>query len=100
MFMNLGGGDNGKSVYLAFVGNMLGKDNIEHIQIQDLENDQFMCAKLEGKIANIFPDLEPDELKTYWQKSRQLQLMRGIEGAKQIPTGIQAVPLCQDDVFM
>jgi len=76
--MNLGGGENGKSVFLEYVGNMLGHDNIEHIQLQDLEEDKFMCAKLEGKLANIFPDLETDELR-HTGKIKVISSNEGIE---------------------
>lgn len=62
-FMFLGRGENGKSVLLEYIESMLGKDNKESIPLQLLSNDKFMASKLVGKLANIFSDLESDELR-------------------------------------
>ena len=56
-FMFLGRGENGKSVLTEYIINMLGLDNVEKISLQELADDKFMCAKLVGKMANIFSDL-------------------------------------------
>ena len=77
-FMFLGKGENGKSVLLEYIESLLGKDNIEHIQLQDLSEDKFMCAHLAGKMANIFPDLERDELR-YTGKIKSIISNEGIE---------------------
>ena len=61
--MFLGGGENGKSVCLDYIKFLLGKDNFSSIPLQVLANDTFSVANLDGKLANIFPDLEKDELK-------------------------------------
>ena len=61
--MFLGNGENGKSVCLDYVKFLLGKDNFSSIPLQILTNDKYSSANLDGKLANIFPDLEEDELK-------------------------------------
>lgn len=62
-FMFLGRGENGKSVLLEYIESMLGKNNKESIPLQLLSNDKFMASKLVGKLANIFSDLESEELR-------------------------------------
>jgi putative DNA primase/helicase len=62
-FMNLGNGENGKSVLLDYLSDLLGSDNISHIPLQVLSDDKFACANLDGKLANTFADLERNELK-------------------------------------
>jgi putative DNA primase/helicase len=42
---------------------MLGKDNVSHIPLQILSDDKFAAARLESKLANIFSDLEKNELR-------------------------------------
>ena len=61
--MNLGNGENGKSVLLDYLSSLIGKDNISHIPLQLLANDKFAMAKLDGKLANVFSDLEKNELR-------------------------------------
>ena len=61
-FMFLGNGENGKSVCLDYLKLLLGKDNFSSIPLQVLTNDKFATANLDGKLANIFPDLEKNEL--------------------------------------
>jgi len=62
-FINLGTGENGKSVLLDYLSKMLGKDNVAHIPLQVLSDDKFASARLESKLANIFSDLEKNELR-------------------------------------
>ena len=62
-FINLGSGHNGKSVCLDYLSAMLGKENVSHIPLQVLSDDKFASARLESKLANIFSDLEKNELK-------------------------------------
>mgnify|MGYP003148040969 CR=1 FL=1 len=62
-FIMLGSGHNGKSVCLDYLSQMLGKDNVSHIPLQILSDDKFASARLESKLANIFSDLEKNELK-------------------------------------
>jgi len=62
-FIMLGSGHNGKSVCLDYLSAMLGKENVAHIPLQVLSDDKFASARLESKLANIFSDLEKNELK-------------------------------------
>jgi len=62
-FMFVGAGANGKSVLLEYIQNILGKDNVSHVPIQDLEMERFAKADVNGKLANIFADIESHELK-------------------------------------
>lgn len=61
--MNLGNGENGKSVLLDYISSLIGKNNISHIPLQVLEEDTFAMARLDGKLANIFADLGKNELR-------------------------------------
>jgi len=61
--MFLGNGENGKSVCLDYLSSLIGKNNISHIPLNKLADDKFATAKLDGKLANIFADLEKDELR-------------------------------------
>jgi len=63
-FMNLGGGENGKSIFLEYITSLMGgRKNVTHIPLQELSNDKFMASGLYGICANIFSDLEGNELK-------------------------------------
>jgi P4 family phage/plasmid primase-like protien len=57
-FMLLGGGENGKSVLLDVLSQMLGPDHVSHVALQDLTENRFQAAELLGKLANIFADLD------------------------------------------
>jgi len=50
-------GNNGKSTFLSFIREFIGPSNVSSITLQDLEKDKFRAANLEGKLANIQPDL-------------------------------------------
>ena len=39
------------------------KDNISHIPLQLLSDDKFAIGRSDGKLANIFADLEKSELR-------------------------------------
>jgi putative DNA primase/helicase len=61
-FIMLGNGANGKSICLDYLSAILGRDNVSHIPLQILAEDKFASARLDGKHANIFSDLERNEL--------------------------------------
>jgi putative DNA primase/helicase len=61
-FIMLGNGANGKSICLDYLSAILGRDNVSHIPLQVLAEDKFASARLDGKHANIFSDLERNEL--------------------------------------
>jgi P4 family phage/plasmid primase-like protien len=62
--MLTGEGENGKSVFLDLVGDLLGEANIANVALQDLEENRFRTAELYGKLANIFADLDARGLHT------------------------------------
>ena len=62
-FMFLGQGENGKSVCLGYIQSIIGKNNVSSITLQDITDDKFMRANLDGMSANIFSDLEQNELR-------------------------------------
>lgn len=57
----LGGGSNGKSVYIEGVSELLGEKNISNIPLQKLA-DRFTTTLLIGKLANIAADLPNTKL--------------------------------------
>ena len=77
-FMFLGKGENGKSVCLDYIQSILGKDNVKNISLQDIAEDKFMRANLSGMSANIFPDLEQNELR-HTGKIKAITSNEGIE---------------------
>ena len=60
--MYAGGGANGKSTFLEIIATFLGKENISNIPIHDLIFHRFAKAELDGKSANIYSDIESNEL--------------------------------------
>ena len=54
--MLIGSGQNGKSVFLDFVERFLGQHNVSHRSLQAFEDD-FKANQLQGKLANIHPDM-------------------------------------------
>jgi len=93
-FMFLGQGENGKSVFLGYIESMLGKANVSHIPLQDIENDKFMRANLAGKSANIFSDLSYYELK-HTGIIKAIASHEGIESQKKHQQGFTLYPFCK-----
>lgn len=75
-FMNLGSGENGKSVFLEYIESLIGKKNVSRIPLHELSESQFLSAELESKLANIYTDLESNELR----KSGKLKVILSGEG--------------------
>lgn len=63
-FMYVGMGSNGKSVFLHAVERCLGPDIVSHASIHGIENNRFIPADLDGKLANIYNDISNEELNT------------------------------------
>ncbi|MEM3656394.1 MAG: phage/plasmid primase, P4 family [Thermoprotei archaeon] len=61
-FMLIGSGSNGKSLLLQIVEEWLGKANVSHLPLQELEWSRWGKAALLGKHANIFADLPQSPL--------------------------------------
>jgi len=59
-----GEGWNGKSTLLKLLIALLGKKNVAHRSLQQLEYNQFAKSSLYGKLANIYADLSDQALKT------------------------------------
>lgn len=62
-FMFIGTGGNGKSVLIDFLLSILGDDNVSNIPIQEIAHERFKKAELYGKMANLYADIESDELQ-------------------------------------
>ncbi len=93
-FMFLGGGENGKSVCLAYIQSIIGTNNVSNISLQDISDDKFMRANLVGKSANIFPDLEQNELR-HTGKIKAITSNEGIEVQKKHQQGFTLYPFCK-----
>lgn len=63
-FMFTGSGRNGKSVALSIIDSLVGKENVAHIALQDLEENKFKVAGLLGKLVNTFADLDSRALRS------------------------------------
>lgn len=61
--MLVGGGQNGKSVFLDLLEHLLGGDNVTHRSLQELSHDDFAAAELHGKLANFHPDMSGESIK-------------------------------------
>ena len=57
--MLLGGGGQGKSVFLKVLGEILGRANISAASLQTIIDNRFGTAELYGRLANIAGDI-PD----------------------------------------
>ena len=62
-FMFLGDGANGKSTLLAALREFLGVENVATAELQTLAEDRFAAADLDGKLANIAPDISDEGLE-------------------------------------
>jgi P4 family phage/plasmid primase-like protien len=62
-YMHIGTGANGKSTSFKILQALLGKSSYSAISIHDLLYNRFSRAELDGKIANIFPDISTNEIK-------------------------------------
>jgi|APSaa5957512535_1039671.scaffolds.fasta_scaffold04223_3 P4 family phage/plasmid primase-like protien len=93
-FMFLGGGENGKSVCLGYIESIMGKNNVSSITLQDISDDKFMRANLAGKSANIFSDLEQNELR-HTGKIKAITSNEGIEVQKKHQQGFTLYPFCK-----
>ena len=59
----IGGGQNGKSVFLDLVEQFLGSYNVTHRELQDFDEDGFAANNLEGKLANLATEIGEQQLK-------------------------------------
>jgi putative DNA primase/helicase len=61
--MLLGQGHNGKGTTIRLLRSFLGEKNVSSESLQDLAENRFRMAKLAGRLANAFPDLDTRALK-------------------------------------
>lgn len=61
--MLLGEGANGKSTLLGLLTALVGAGNVSSVALHRLDEDRFATAELEGKLANIFADLDARALQ-------------------------------------
>lgn len=93
-FMNLGQGENGKSVYLGYIESLLGIGNVSHIMLQDIAGDKYMISNLAGQSANIFTDLEVNELR-HTGKIKAISSNEGIEAQEKYGQPFTLYPFCK-----
>ena len=53
----IGGGQNGKSVFLDVIERFIGDWNVTHRELQDFDDDGFAANNLEGKLANLATEI-------------------------------------------
>jgi len=61
--MCLGGGGNGKSIFIKLFEASVGEDNCSHLSLHDMEEDRFARARLFGKALNTYADNKSQKLK-------------------------------------
>ena len=79
-FMLYGIGSDGKSVYLALLESLIGKDNTSAESLHKLENDKYRTAKLYGKRVNIcgaIPNSKMHKTKIFKKLTSGLDLIDG-----------------------
>ena len=59
----LGKGHNGKGLTIRLLRAFLGDENVSSESLQDVAENRFRMAKLAGRLANAFPDLDNRALK-------------------------------------
>jgi len=65
----LGTGRNGKSTLLNLINTFLGRENVSHVTLQQLDQDRFAASELYGKLANTAGDIPDRPIKyTGWIK--------------------------------
>ena len=93
-FMFLGPGENGKSVCLGYIQSIIGRNNVSNITLQDIAEDKFMRANLDGMSANIFSDLEQNELRKTG-KIKAITSNEGIEVQEKYGQPFTLYPHCK-----
>jgi len=59
----IGGGNNGKSIFLKTLIHVLGEDNVSNVTLADITYNRFKVAQLQGKLADISADIGSNEIK-------------------------------------
>lgn len=78
MFLLLGGGGNGKGVFLAVILALLGKRNVSSVALADFVENQFAAADCFGRLANICGDIDV----TYIERTGRLKALSGEDNVR------------------
>jgi len=62
-YLMTGDGANGKSTYIKLLGALVGKSNTTSVSLQELIENRFAAADLQGKLFNLYADLPKTSLK-------------------------------------
>jgi P4 family phage/plasmid primase-like protien len=63
-YLMTGGGSNGKSTFITLTTRLVGDTNITAVSLQEIIENRFSAAELQGKLLNMYPDLPKSSLKT------------------------------------
>ena len=55
--MLTGSGANGKSTFIAALVALLGERSVSRVSLQDLCDNRFSVAEIQGRLVNVYPDL-------------------------------------------
>ena len=59
-----GTGSNGKSTFITLTTRLVGESNVTAVSLQEIIENRFSAAELQGKLLNMYPDLPKTSLKT------------------------------------
>ncbi len=82
----VGGGANGKTVWIEAITEFLGKENIEAMTMQTLAKDKFALANLHGKLANLAGEI-PHQPIAYTSRLKDLTGGGRVFAQKKYQTG-------------
>lgn len=63
-YLLTGNGSNGKSTYITLTTRLVGDTNVTAVSLQEIIENRFAAAELQGKLLNMYPDLPKTGLKT------------------------------------
>jgi len=63
-YLLTGGGSNGKSTLITVITRLVGESNTTAVSLQEIIENRFSSAELQGKLLNLYPDLPKTSLKT------------------------------------
>ena len=63
-YLLTGSGSNGKSTLITLITKLVGSTNVTAVSLQELNDNRFAPAELQGKLLNMFPDLPSKSVKT------------------------------------
>lgn len=63
-YLLTGDGANGKSTYISLIRELVDVNSTTSVSLQEIVDDRFKAAELQGKLMNLYPDLPKAALKT------------------------------------